>query len=474
MQKRILSFILSLSLLLLFFSCIGGSGTANSGQETDLTTDEEDSADSNSTEETVQTGNNSGDIAISSSTSDKNFFDYVKNYDFSEIDNHALSTPSSAESSISELASYLTQIAENDLEKARAIFRWIAENISYDTESYFSGRPTTYDADAMLISRKSVCEGYSNIFKALCDSAGIECVKVSGYAKGYGFEAGDTFEGKSTNHAWNAVKLDGEWYLLDSTWGAGHLNGSQYEKDFQPHYFLTPPEQFIYDHLPEDPKWQLLDDPITQSEYSYLVYLRPAFFSNGLQLISHKKAIINTGSDLQVEIAGPSSTLVMGSVDSGNNQLSKEYIFIQQKDGKITVDAVFPSSGEYKLQLYAKSASAPQDSQYDWALDYAVNASEGKSGQIGFPTTYGTFTKKAYLYYPKDGYLKAGTNVDFKIEVNGAEKVAVVIGDNWNHLNKSGDTFSGKVSIPSANEVVVYAQFPGQGNYSGLLMYKVY
>lgn len=55
--------------------------------------------------------------------------------------------------------------------------------------------------------------------------AGIQCMKLSGYSKGYGYKMGQTFTGDS-DHAWNAVYLDGRWHLLDSTWGSGAVDDS--------------------------------------------------------------------------------------------------------------------------------------------------------------------------------------------------------------------------------------------------------
>lgn len=48
-------------------------------------------------------------------------------------------------------------------------------------------------------------------------------MKLSGYSKGYGYKIGQTFQGNS-DHAWNAVYLDGRWHLLDSTWGSGTVD----------------------------------------------------------------------------------------------------------------------------------------------------------------------------------------------------------------------------------------------------------
>ena len=47
------------------------------------------------------------------------------------------------------------------------------------------------------------CTGYSNLFKLLCDYAGIET---------------QTLANNTMDHAWNRVKVDGIWYDIDVTW----------------------------------------------------------------------------------------------------------------------------------------------------------------------------------------------------------------------------------------------------------------
>ena len=53
---------------------------------------------------------------------------------------------------------------------------------------------------------------------------GIKCEEVSGHGKGIGFRQGQTFQNTKSSHMWNAVNLQGHWYLLDSCWGAGSVD----------------------------------------------------------------------------------------------------------------------------------------------------------------------------------------------------------------------------------------------------------
>ena len=99
------------------------------------------------------------------------------------------------------------------------------------------------------------------------------------WGKGIGYSAGDQITGPS-DHAWNAVKINGAWYLLDSTWGAGYTDEqNNFVFDFDDEYFLMPPEQFIYTHFPEDAKWQLLSTPISNNEFADLPDVQRRFFS---------------------------------------------------------------------------------------------------------------------------------------------------------------------------------------------------
>jgi hypothetical protein len=184
---------------------------------------------------------------------------------YEAIDRHALQAPPEAEASPETLAAYLTKPARNPREKARAIFRWITDRVAYDAEGFFSGRYGDNRAEAVLRNRKAVCEGFANLFELLCRHAGVEAVKIRGSAKGVGYVPGT--KGRGGPHAWNAVRLDGTWQLVDATWGAGGLTDKRFTKRFEDYYFLTSPEQLIFTHLPADATWQLLARPLSAAAF---------------------------------------------------------------------------------------------------------------------------------------------------------------------------------------------------------------
>ncbi|NOZ45824.1 MAG: hypothetical protein GXO79_03485 [Chlorobi bacterium] len=185
---------------------------------------------------------------------------------FDKIDRHALAADSLIAQSLKNLCNYLVEPAANDLEKVRSFYIWITHNIGYDTKAYFSNSQKKYTPEEVLKRKKAVCEGYATLLKAMCDMENIPCEIISGYSKGYGYKPNKTL--KSKDHAWNAVKINEKWYLIDATWGSGYLDDKgHFKKYFSNYFFLTSPETFIYEHLPADPMWQLLKTPITLKEY---------------------------------------------------------------------------------------------------------------------------------------------------------------------------------------------------------------
>ncbi len=103
----------------------------------------------------------------------------------------------------------------NDYEKAKAIFDYLALNVTYDDavaqESTIStkgiGKYRCFTSYGALVDNIAVCDGISSAYAILCKIEGIDCVEVTGLGNGGG-------------HAWNKVNIYGKWYGVDTTWSA--------------------------------------------------------------------------------------------------------------------------------------------------------------------------------------------------------------------------------------------------------------
>ncbi|MBQ2876737.1 MAG: hypothetical protein IJE25_06990 [Clostridia bacterium] len=103
----------------------------------------------------------------------------------------------------------------SDYEKALAIYEYLIEAVSYDYDAYYNAgtgdeekRNTCYYLEGVFEVGRAVCDGKSKAYVLLCGIEGIECVR----------DFGSSVDG-GAGHAWNYVKIDGEWYMVDTTEG---------------------------------------------------------------------------------------------------------------------------------------------------------------------------------------------------------------------------------------------------------------
>jgi hypothetical protein len=387
------------------------------------------------------------------------------------IDLYVKNTPASATTSVQTLASYLIQPAQNDVEKVRAVYDWIAMNISYNYNEYLNPSNRDTSAGDVLQSRSSVCEGYSNLFQNIAKAAGLEVTTINGWGKGIGYSAGQQITGPS-DHAWNAVKINGAWYLLDSTWGAGYIDEqNNFVFDFDDEYFLMLPEQFIYTHFPEDAKWQLLNSPLSNAAFADLPDVQRRFFSYGLGLDSSLKSVMTSNGDVSFSISAPANILVRAMLLQGNQQMSDTLTFTQRTGNQYQVNAICPNAGDYTLRIYVKQKD--DTPTYHSCLDFKITASGGSATRTAFPKAYGTFfDDNAFVNTPLNGNLKSGTVQHFSFNIPNTTDVQIVIGSKWTPLTRQGENFAGNVTLISGN-LQVCAQFPGNPQYSVLLVYTV-
>lgn len=267
------------------------------------------------------------------------------------------------------LAEEITRDATNGVGKARAIYDWIASNIIYDTEEWENivrgadGYIHDHSPEAVLERGSAVCIGYAWLFDDLCEAAGIEATWLVGDVRGYRGTIDDELV-SDVRHAWNAVKLDdGEWHLLDLTWGArqdGEDAGSKSAKERADYYFDTPPGQFVYDHLPEDESWQLLGEPIPSDvAFALLPNLKPTFFTNGLLLDRDLTGILKApaGKAAALPFSVPKGTLTAATIGTSSGEFRRLTVARTGGGGRA---AVLPelSPGEYILRLYSGSGES--------------------------------------------------------------------------------------------------------------------
>jgi len=390
--------------------------------------------------------------------------------DYAAIDRHALSAPPSVQTSFKSLGTWLTGPCRTDDEKARALYRWITQNIDYDVNALLSGGPMSGNAETALRTRKGVCEGYAGLFMELAKVSGLKAAKISGFAKGYGYAAGRALD-RTPNHSWNAVSIDGHWRLLDCTWGAGYIGDDRtFHRAFDPHFFLTPPGEFIYDHLPENQEWQLLDHPISRQEYEQAVYVKPGFFALGLSLGDNTAGTLRAKGEIVLRLGTTQPVAGVATLFKGERATDDRYAFVQNELNALVLRVTPPDTGELTLRVFARSQA--DTGMYAWMMDYKIQSAQRPRAFPPYPRKYTAFdVRNARLLEPIPGLLPAGSVQHFRLKIPWAEKAAVIVNEYWTYLDRDGEDLTGDVPIKPGS-VTVCAQFPGEEDWETLLDFK--
>ena len=392
--------------------------------------------------------------------------------DTATIDRHARNVPKEAGSSISALASYLVKPARNDYEKARALFIWMTDNIEYDVDAFFRGSHGDVSAGGVLKGRKSVCQGYSSLYEDLAAAAGLKCVAIPGTAKGYGYSVLEPLR-RESNHAWNAVSIDHRWYLMDCTWGAGSVSSERgahrFIKEFQDFFCFTNPDEFIYAHFPDDAQWQLLPSEISWDEFTRAPYYRPEIFTSRIVALDHRESSITADSDLVLQFKAPPNVRMMAKLISEDSRvLDDRCTFVQGMDSLISVNVAFPRKGKYVLRLFGgpkEGESSITDKPYRWLTDYAAEAGTERHAAFLYPKCYAV-ASKIMLVEPRNGSLKTGTTVRFKILAPHGQDIAVVSGNVWHHLPPANNAYEDTIAVQGPRVKVVVRKDSTSANYS--------
>lgn len=266
---------------------------------------------------------------------------------FDEVDSYIRQCPKYDK--IEDIVKYINVNQPSEIEKARMIYVWLAENIRYNDEGYNKKQLGSNTTSDVLKTHIAVCEGYANVFKDLGESLGLEIVKLIGCAKGYSYESGvyDNVE-EASNHAWNAIKIDGKWKIYDATWGTGSGTTNRKGKlvsvkEFTDDWFYLDPKISIYSHFPLQSSDQYLDKPISFLRFEELPNLHPSEFKTSWLNVDEVLLLAQTTKPLDLAEYYPS--IKKGTIKAPITRILKKgkpYLFEIKSDEIIGVYIVTP------------------------------------------------------------------------------------------------------------------------------------
>jgi len=372
---------------------------------------------------------------------------------------------------IKQIATYINDNSTEEFDRLKKAHDLVAILIRYDAVNFWANTIPDQSFQNVLKTRLAVCEGYSNLFKRLCDELKIPCEIVHGYARGVGSSpiAGDT--PNNSNHAWNIVTINKENYFIDCTWDSGFMEGKTAKQRYTTDWLFLKPEHFVYTHYPENTKQQLLPAPLTATQFSSLPFLMPKFFELADNLSIDLKKINRVDNKLSFEYKikeGYSLSFRVNEIKSGRQ--IQNSTFVQNDITKEIAYFSFPTAGQYSVNIFWQKTGSRQG---EGCGEFVVETSS--SSLVQYPTTYSSSAKNLQIISPLEMPLVQGKTYIFQIKVDNKNIVAIIYGRTFVQLTKDSDgVFTAEFEIPSnINNLSIGIANSERGQYENILQYQV-
>jgi hypothetical protein len=233
-------------------------------------------------------------------------FSQTNKGDFREVDEYVKSLGSLDTLNMGTISYILTKKFPDSKDKSRAIYDWIAYNISFDIKAARTNGNEKSNSDIILKTRKATSSGYAALFQDMCSVAKIRCLTVDGYLK----NSTEQFSEKPDeyNHTWNVVQLGQSpesWYYVDPTLGSGYTDDkiTLYTKAYDDAYFFADKSIFNLQHFPDNKAWLLGVGSKNSKNFFSLPIIKNGAYEFGISVFLPDDGFIKTTVSSNVEFS---------------------------------------------------------------------------------------------------------------------------------------------------------------------------
>jgi transglutaminase-like putative cysteine protease len=279
-----------------------------------------------------------------------------------------------------KLTELLTKDLNSEVEKFRAIFKWITNNVSYNIDLF--NESTKQEAELrfkkkklerwragfnkkilkkLIINKSTICFGYASLLETMCGFTGIQCEIINGYGRttrdkiGYG----------KMDHAWNAVYIKDKWYLCDPTWSSGYVDEeyNRFKRKFDKNYFLSDSFMFSVNHYPKNTSWLLLHEKPTLKDFQNSPLKSSGFIESKLNHYTPKDGRLQIKCDSTIRFSFTSNQppkSIEEALVQVYKRINRTFRYAEQNTYKLSIDKEgyyyfdhkFQDLGTFKLEIF--------------------------------------------------------------------------------------------------------------------------
>lgn len=202
------------------------------------------------------------------------------------------------ETSIAAVAQYIRAREPEPFKRVKALHDWVVTRLEYDLDSLKPRQRKPQDANSVFLGRVAVCEGYARLLVELGRLTGDQIVYIGGDVREENGAAAPV------GHAWNGVKVNGLWYLMDATWD-DPVGPDGKSRSYRTDYLFIPPDVAIFSHFPDDARWQLLPAKLSRGDFLRQPFARPGIAKEQLTLERPERASVDVTDSVAFEVDNP-------------------------------------------------------------------------------------------------------------------------------------------------------------------------
>ena len=411
---------------------------------------------------------------------------------------------------------------KNDLNNENKISNEFSSNI----KTILQKENVSTEKDLELIFKNEFVSNFQivKIFESMCKICEMKYRHIKGFCK---LNCYPKFLRNSEiyfNHVWNAILIQNDWYLIDVFHGLSKPK-NEYEKtiekknsndndyfstNFNPFFFMTPPNLLIESHLPFDDFNQLTNKIIPNNFFIQRRNLKlNDFYKNvykyKIELLTHVFPVIHSTKNLVIKLKLEKMLIQVNLFNFNFKYKISEVKFgFNDKTHVYSLEPHFPENGEYFIQINFRPDGS-ENLNYSNLINYKLliddsreeyieklkrerelkekkelflkslynnnnkrkRAQSSRLPKMGIiiekdKLNYFLKTKKynydsngAHLYQPRNGKIRIGNDTNFRVKI--PDSIGCIILDNkkWNYLKKrEKDIYEGVVNCQNENIIV--------------------